>query len=911
MASKIQFKRGSTTQSDAYRGAEGEVIINTTKDTIVVHDGVEAGGYEIIRSDLSNISGNVPAVNITDVDCGIYGSGLFAPASLSASLLQTLDNPNAYGTSANDRFSYSAAISGNYVIVGAIYESKAYIFNVTTGALLHTLDNPGTSVNAFFGEAVGITDTYAIVGAFQENDAGGTESGKAYIYNNSTGALLHTLDNPNAYGTSKDDYFGRSVAISGNYAIVGANGEDVSGSNSSGKAYIFDVTTGALVRTLNNPNPSANDYFGYSVAISGNYAIVGSHGEDDAGGNQSGKAYIFDVTTGALLQTLDNPNAYGTSQSDSFGGKVGITDTYAIVVAAAEDDAGGASSGKAYIFDVTTGALLQTLDNPNAYGTSEGDTFGASVGISGNYVIVGAIYEDDAGGASSGKAYIFELEMEAGNEIDAPGAPTIGTATVVDHETVTVAYTAPSDDGYATIETYTATSSPGGITGTLSQAGSGTITVTGLSGSTSYTFTVTATNSYTTGDPSNASSTVTTPATPIATFLRTLDNPNDYGSSLEDSFGQVVGISGNYAIVGAWKEDDAGGTDSGKAYIYNNSTGALLHTLDNPNDYGTSAADNFGSKVAISDTYSIVGAYNEDDAGGLGSGKAYIYNNSTGALLHTLDNPNDYDTSAGDQFGITVAISDTYAIVAAYTEDDADGTSSGKAYIFNNSTGALVHTLDNPNAYGTSANDLFGNSVALTDSYAIVGANNEDDAGGTSSGKAYIFNVSTGALVHTLDNPNDYGSSLEDSFGVSVGISGNYAIVGAHAEDDAGGTTSGKAYIFNVSTGALVHTLDNPNAYSTSANDYFGIRVAISGNYAIVGAHSEDDASGTTSGKAYIFNVSTGALLETLDNPNAYGTSTDDLFGLSVAISDNYAIVGSREDDAGGSNSGKAYMYSL
>ena len=74
MASKIQFKRGTTTQSNLYRGAEGEVIINTTKDTIVVHDGVQTGGYEIIRSDLSNISGNVPAVNITDVDCGIYGS---------------------------------------------------------------------------------------------------------------------------------------------------------------------------------------------------------------------------------------------------------------------------------------------------------------------------------------------------------------------------------------------------------------------------------------------------------------------------------------------------------------------------------------------------------------------------------------------------------------------------------------------------------------------------------------------------------------------------------------------------------------------------------------------------------------------------------------------------------------------
>ena len=109
---------------------------------------------------------------------------------------------------------------------------------------------------------------------------------------------------------------------------------------------------------------------------------------------------------------------------------------------------------------------------------------------------------------------------------------------------------------------------------------------------------------------------------------------------------------------------------------------------------------------------------------------------------------------------------------------------------------------------------------------------------------------------------------------------------------------------------ALKYTLDNPNAYNTSAGDAFGISTAISGNYAIVGAYIEDDASGTQSGKAYIFNVTTGALVHTLDNPNAYGTGTSDIFGYSVAISGNCAIVGAyQEDDAGGSTSGKAYVY--
>ena len=396
-----------------------------------------------------------------------------------------------------------------------------------------------------------------------------------------------------------------------------------------------------------------------------------------------------------------------------------------------------------------------------------------------------------------------------------------------------------------------------------------------------------------------------------ANLSQTLDNPNAYSTSSGDLFGRSVAISNSYAIVGVSSEDDAGGSSSGKAYIFNPSTGALLHTLDNPNPYSTSASDSFGYSVSISNSYAIAGAFGEDDAGGTSSGKAYIFNPSTGALLHTLNNPNAYSTSASDYFGFSVSISDSYAIVGADAEDDAGGTSSGKAYIFNPSTGALLHTLDNPNAYNTSQSDSFGRSIAISNSYAIVGAYGEDDAGGSSSGKAYIFNPSTGALLHTLDNPNAYSTSAGDRFGYSVSISDSYAIVGAYTEGDAGGSYSGKAYIFNPSTGALLYTLDNPNAYSTSASDYFGFSVSISDSYAIVGAYREGDAGGTSSGKAYIFNPSTGAFLHTLNNPNAYGTSASDYFGRSVAISNSYAIVGAYgEDEAGNNNSGKAYIFS-
>jgi alpha-tubulin suppressor-like RCC1 family protein len=91
-----------------------------------------------------------------------------------------------------------------------------------------------------------------------------------------------------------------------------------------------------------------------------------------------------------------------------------------------------------------------------------------------------------------------------------PGAPTIGTATATGASTATVSFTAPASDGGSVILSYTATSSPAGGTGTLVQAGSGTINVTGLSGGTSYTFTVTATNAVGTSAPSAASNSITT-----------------------------------------------------------------------------------------------------------------------------------------------------------------------------------------------------------------------------------------------------------------------------------------------------------------------------------------------------------------------------------------------------------------
>jgi hypothetical protein len=147
-----------------------------------------------------------------------------------------------------------------------------------------------------------------------------------------------------------------------------------------------------------------------------------------------------------------------------------------------------------------------------------------------------------------------------------PGAPTIGTATATGSSTATVAYTAPASNGGATITVYTATSSPGGITGTLSQAGSGTITVSGLSPSTSYTFTVTATNSVGTSAASGSSNSITTSA---VTGQATFTTPGIFTWVVPTGVTSVSAVSVGGGGGGTFWNGPSGGAGGGLGYKNN------------------------------------------------------------------------------------------------------------------------------------------------------------------------------------------------------------------------------------------------------------------------------------------------------------------------------------------------------
>ncbi len=381
-------------------------------------------------------------------------------------------------------------------------------------------------------------------------------------------ALSAVSDLPAAGQTINEDYkllpvdgtsgddFGLSVAISGATVVVGARLDDDNGL-SAGSAYLFDTTTGLQIAKL-LPNDGAGfDFFGQSVAISGATAVVGAP-EDQDNGSDSGSVYLFDTTTGQQIdKLLPDDGAAG----EEFGYSVAISGATAAIGARFDDD-NGTNSGSAYLFDTTTGAQIAKLLPNDGAG---GHEFGFSVAISGATAVVGAP-DDDDNGSFSGSAYLFD----------------------------------------------------------------------------------------------------TTTGQQIAKLL-----PND--GAAEDQFGISVAISGTTAVVGA-RWDDDNGTDSGSAYLFDTTTGQQIAKLL-PSD--GAAGDRFGRAVAISGATAVIGAWRDDDNGG-SSGSAYLFDITTGEQIAKLL---PSDGAADDQFGFSVAINGATAVVGA-PDDDDNGANSGSAYVF-------------------------------------------------------------------------------------------------------------------------------------------------------------------------------------------------------------------------------------
>jgi hypothetical protein len=393
------------------------------------------------------------------------------------------------------------------------------------------------------------------------------------------------------------------------------------------------------------------------------------------------------------------------------------------------------------------------------------------------------------------------------------------------------------------------------------------------------------------------------------------------------SAGDVNGDGFEDIIIGAY-QNDAAGMDAGRAYIYFG--GSAIDSIPDVILTGEAAEDVFGASVASAGDVNgdgfgdiIIGAF-QNDAGGTNAGRVYIYFggpvvDDIADVVFTGTIPNNFFghvvTGAGDVNGD--GYDDVIAAAPAYN------SFAGIAYIYYG--GSSMDTIPDVTVTGVNPGDSFGSSMAYVgdvngDNFAdvLVGAY---DAFVNTAGKAYLYfgGVSMDSTADVVMN----GEEVADVFGASVSSAGDVngdgfsdVIVGA-LNNDAAGMDAGKAYIF---FGGL--SMDaTPDVIMTGSapGDNFGI-VSTAGDLnddgfsdVIVGA-IRNDAGGTNAGRAYVYFGATN--MDSTADLIFTGEAEEDLFGLAVAtagdvngdgISD--IIIGAPYNDFTGTDAGKAYLY--
>ncbi len=295
-----------------------------------------------------------------------------------------------------DSFGTSVSISGDYALVGAVDNTKtgsAYVFHFDGFNWVEQTKLQGEPGD-WFGNSVSLSGNYALVGAPYDDD-NGFDAGSAHIFHFDGSTWVHQTKLLSSDGTI-DDRFGISVSLSGDYALVGAYGDDDNGSF-AGSAYIFhrDGLNWVEQAKLLPSDNDFSDFFGYSVSLDGDYALVGAYGAIA----YSGSAYIFQFN-GSNWVEQSKLVASDAEIYDYFGYSVSLSGEHALIGVFGDGTFGGA----AYAYHLS-GSDWEEQPKLIPSDRAANDDFGTSVSISGNYALVGA----DGDNSLSGSAYIFHF----------------------------------------------------------------------------------------------------------------------------------------------------------------------------------------------------------------------------------------------------------------------------------------------------------------------------------------------------------------------------------------------------------------------------------------------------------------------------------------------------------------------
>ncbi len=694
-------------------------------------------------------------------DDGYSGSVLLLDAATGEYLTKLLPADGAAGA----QFGRSVSMTPNTILIGApgakagSYSGAgaAYLFDRPTGNQLHRLTAADARWYDQFGYAVAMSDGLVVIGAPEDDDQGGN-SGSAYVFDADSGAQLRKLAAPDGAPNAR---FGSAVAVIGSVAVVGAPGDDDLGWG-SGAVYVFDATTGQQLRKLVAPDGGYNDAFGSSVAIDGDTIVVGAPvgAPGDLAGE--GSAYLFDATTGGLIAILTPGDGAPTRD---FGQAVDV-DGPIVVVGAADHDGTIDYEGAAFLFDAMSGQQIAMLLPDDA---DPLDRFGVSVAVSGTTVIGGAPF-DEAAGYDAGSAYLFDAPTgsQAAKVLPIPDASysRFGSAVAIHADSAYVGAYAVRHRPHQSGLVYEYSLTTGQLIGTVLPTDDrftwfgrqvvpvGPYLVIGGSGA-AYQFEIA------TGQM-------------IRTLLPDISNS-------DGAFGFAIAATDERIIIGSqWEHVNYPG--DGAAYLFNTATGNRVAKLAASD--GTDS-DTFGTAVAISSEFALVGA-NGHDANGIRAGAAYLFDPGSGQELRRLL---AIDGAEWDYFGSAVALSGQTAIIGAYGDDD-QGSGSGSVYLFDAVTGQQYAKLI-PNDGHAGAQ--FGRTLRVDGDLVLIGAigANGHDQG---DGAVYIFQISTGLQIEKIVAEH---ATSGDMFGSATALSGGIALIGATG-DTTRGKMAGAAYVFEL-----------------------------------------------------------------------------------------------------------------
>jgi formylglycine-generating enzyme required for sulfatase activity len=373
-----------------------------------------------------------------------------------------------------------------------------------------------------------------------------------------------------------------------------------------------------------------------------------------------------------------------------------------------------------------------------------------------------------------------------------------------------------------------------------------------------------------------------------------------------DQFGRAVAASDGRVLIGARTHDTAGITDAGAAYVYrmDGDTPVLEAKLT---AFDANANDQLGWSVALAGTTAFVGARVDDTPAGVDAGSVYVFTRPVNTWSFRMKLTAS-DAAAGDQFGRAVAVDRDTLVVSAPLKTHLGVPGAGVVYVFARAGTSWVQeaVLAAPDP---TADAAFGWSVAIHDETIVVGAPFDSHAAGALTGSAYVFVHSGGTWV-LQEKLTAADAAAGDNFGIATAVAGESILIGAHFRDEAGLTDSGAVYAFEHSGVAWLQQqkLAAPGAQEGSL---FGWSIAMGQNAALIGAYQHDSGGQPDAGAAFAF-VHRDGLWQPQGEFQADPPAAGQLFGFAVAMSGNLATVGAFLDDtAAGVDAGSALVFDL